>query len=85
MIEAAGPTTSSLATLRLAGRFFRCDLRSAQFLVIGLAVIVAVASITAVSTFTARVRSALDEQSHALLAADLAVVSSEVLAPRLTA
>lgn len=84
MIEGAGLATSSLATLRLAGRFFRCDLRSAQFLVIGLAVIVAVASITAVSTFTARVRSALDGQSHALLAADLAVVSSEVLAPRLT-
>ena len=43
MIEGAGLATSSLATLRLAGRFFRCDLRSAQFLVIGLAVIVAVA------------------------------------------
>ena len=65
------------ATLRLALRFFRRDLRSAQFLVIGLAVLVAVGSITAVGSFTARVRLALDEQSHALLAADLAVLSSQ--------
>ncbi|MSQ68805.1 MAG: FtsX-like permease family protein [Gammaproteobacteria bacterium] len=85
MREVKGPAGSpALATLWLAGRFFRRDIRSAQFLVIGLAVVIAVASITAVSTFTARVRGALDEQSHALLAADLAVVSSEALAPKLT-
>ena len=64
------------ATLRLALRFFRRDLRSAQFLVIGLAVLVAVGSITAVGSFTPRVRLALDEQSHALLAADLAVLEA---------
>lgn len=69
--------------LRLALRFFRRDLRSAHFVVIGIAVLIAVASTTSVGTFTGRVRAALAEQSHALLAADLALQATEPIAPAL--
>ena len=67
----------------LALRFFRRDLRGAHFAVIGLAVLIAVASTTSVGTFTGRVRAALAQQSHALLAADLALQATEALAPEL--
>ncbi len=83
MTEAPAPVGTAL--VRLALRFFRRDLRSPQFIVIGLAVLVAVASITAVGSFTSRVRLALDEQSHVMLAADLAVQSSEALPAALIA
>ncbi len=82
MTEALGATPgplSATATLRLAARLCRRDLRSAPCLVIVLAALVAVAAITAVGAFTDRVRLALDAQSSALLAADLALVSSEPL------
>lgn len=69
-----------MAVLPLAWRFFRRDLRSAQFMIIGLAVLIAVASITAVGSFTARVRLALQEQSNVLLAGDLAVMASQPIA-----
>lgn len=74
---------AAASVLALAWRFFRRDLRSPQFLLIGLAVLVAVTGVTAVSSFTARVRLALEAQSHVLLAADLAVFSSQPIAPLL--
>lgn len=70
---------STAATLRLAARLCRRDLRSAPCFIIVLAALVAVAAITAVGAFTDRVRLALDAQSSALLAADLALVSTEPL------
>lgn len=61
----------------LALRALKRDARSGQFVIIALALLVAVAGITAVETFTDRVRLALAEQSSVLLAADLAILSSE--------
>jgi len=60
-------------------RAFRRDLGDRHFIVIGVAIVIAVASITAVDMFTERVRSALERQSSALLAADLAVISNDPL------
>lgn len=68
-----------LALAALAARLFRRDLRSPPCAIILLATFVAVAAITAVGSFTDRVRLALDAQSSALLAADLALSSSEPL------
>jgi putative ABC transport system permease protein len=79
MPETRGATLPAGATLRLAARLFRRDLRSAPCMIIMLATLVAVAAITAVGSFTDRVRLALDQQSSALLAADLALISSTPL------
>lgn len=81
MMADTGPaaTATPLATARLAARLFRRDLRSAPCAIIVLAALVAVASITAVGAFTDRVRLALDLQSSALLAADMALVSTQPL------
>ncbi len=64
---------------RLALRLLRRDCRRVQFLIIGLALITAVAAITAVGVFTDRVRVALETQASALLAADLAVIASRAI------
>ena len=53
--------------------------RDNNLLVIGLALVIAVASITAVDTFTDRVRRAMARQANALLAADLVISSSHSL------
>lgn len=60
-------------------RAFRRDIAERHFIVIGAAIVVAVASVTAVDMFTDRVRSALARQSSALLAADLVVISNDPL------
>ncbi|MFT4562010.1 MAG: putative ABC transport system permease protein [Gammaproteobacteria bacterium] len=65
--------------LRPALRAFRRDLTDRSFLVIGTAIIIAVASVSAVDMFTDRVRAALVQQSSALLAADLSVISNDAL------
>lgn len=67
------------ALLRPALRAFRRDIGDRHFIVIGAAVVIAVASVTAVDMFTDRVRSALARQSSALLAADLAVIANDPL------
>jgi putative ABC transport system permease protein len=77
MTEREAPPIAMGATAALAARLFRRDLRSAPCAIIVLAALVAVAAITAVGSFTDRVRLALEAQSSALLAADLALVSSE--------
>jgi len=81
MTESRASRLATGATLALAARLFRRDLRSAPCAIIVLAAFVAVAAITAVGSFTDRVRLALDAQSSALLAADMALVSSEVIPP----
>ena len=60
-------------------RAFRRDFSDRSFLIIGAAVIIAVASVTAVDMFTDRVRSALARQSSSLLAADIVVISNQKL------
>jgi putative ABC transport system permease protein len=60
-------------------RAFRRDIADRSFLVMGAAVVIAVASVTAVDMFTDRVRAALVRQSSALLAADVVVISNEKL------
>ncbi len=63
-------------------RAFRRDLADRHFIVIGAAIIVAVASVTAVDMFTDRVRNALERQSGALLAADFVVIANSDLPRR---
>lgn len=66
----------------MLSRFFqillRC-LRDSNLLLIGAALTVAVASVTSVDTFTDRVRRAINQQANALLAGDLAILSSQTL------
>ena len=57
-------------------RAFRRDIGDRHFIVIGTAIVIAVASVTAVDLFTDRIRNALARQSGALLAADLAIISN---------
>lgn len=63
-------------------RAFKRDLGDRHFVVIGAAIVIAVASVTAVDMFTDRVRNALARQSSALLAADLVVASNSDLPSR---
>lgn len=55
------------------------SVRDGNLLVIGLALVIAVASVTAVDTFTDRVRRAMERQANALLAADLVISSSHAM------
>lgn len=73
------PARILFALLRPTLRAFRRDIGDRHFLVIGAAVVIAVASVTAVDMFTDRVRSALARQSSALLAADLALIGNDPL------
>jgi putative ABC transport system permease protein len=63
-------------TLGLALRSLRRDWRSGEMRVIALALLVAVAAVTAVGFFTDRVERAMAYQASELLAADLVVESS---------
>ena len=66
-------------------RYFRLIKRIAHdgnLLIIGAALILAVTSVTAVDTFTDRVRRAMERQANALLAADLIISSSQPLPAR---
>ena len=56
----------------------RC-LRDPNLILIGLALTIAVASVASVDTFTDRVRRAINQQANALLAGDLAILSSQPL------
>jgi len=73
---------AAAACVRASARAFRRDISDRHFLVIGAAVVIAVASVTAVDMFTNRIRSALSAQSSALLAADLAIISNDALPGR---
>ncbi|MBI5618966.1 MAG: ABC transporter permease [Gammaproteobacteria bacterium] len=67
------------ALVRLALRALRRDLRGAQFVLIAVAVALAVAALTAVDLVAARVRGALAQQSSQLMAADLALIGNDPL------
>ena len=62
--------------LRLSFRFVRREWHSGELTTAALALVVAVASVSAVGFFTDRVRGAMGQQASELLAADMLVVSS---------
>jgi len=65
--------------LRLGARALRRDMRNPHLVVVAVALVIAVAGMTAVGTFTDRVQRALTAQAGSLLAADLALQSSRPL------
>ena len=65
-----------MTALRLALRNLVRDLRSGEIAVLVLALVVAVASLTAVGSFTSRVSRAVSEQAGEVLAADLRLESA---------
>lgn len=72
-------TLGASGVLRLGARALRRDLRNPHLVVVALALVIAVAGMTAVGTFTDRVERALTAQAGSLLAADLALQSSRPL------
>ena len=73
-MSSIGQSLSS--TFQILSRSAKRELANQHLLVIATAVIVAVAGVTAVDTFTDRVRRALAQQSSTLLAADLAIIGN---------
>jgi putative ABC transport system permease protein len=65
----------------LALRLLRRDQRAGELLLIGLALTIAVASVTTVGFFADRVHRALSRQANLLLGADLVVVADRPLPP----
>ncbi len=61
--------------LRFAGKAFKRDIRAGELRVLALALIVAVASVTAVGFFTDRIGRAMERQAADVLAADLLATS----------
>ncbi len=66
----------TMAALRFALRNLRRDLKSGELAVLLLALLVAVASLTAVGFFTDRIGRAVEQQASEVLAADLRLESS---------
>ena len=66
-----------MRVLRLSLRFIRREWHSGELTTAALALVIAVASVSAVGFFTDRVRGAMSQQASELLAADLLVVSSQ--------
>lgn len=62
-----------MKALRTAARFLRRDWRAGELRLLATAVVVAVASVTAVSFFTDRIERAMARQASEVLAADLVV------------
>jgi putative ABC transport system permease protein len=60
-----------VATLRLALRMLRRDLRAGELTLLGIALALAVASLSSVAFLTERVEQGLRQQSHQLLGGDL--------------
>src|SRR6185295_3447011 len=69
-----------MTVLRLALRNLIRDLRSGEIAVLLLALLVAVASLTAVGFFTSRVGRAVAQQAGEVLAADLRLESGRAIA-----
>ena len=65
--------------LRLSLRQFHRGLRSGELQVMGLALVLALAAVSAVGFFTDRVHTAVQEQAGESLAADLVLSSGEPL------
>lgn len=60
---------------KLAWRLFGRELRSGELRLLALALLVAVAAVTAVGFFTDRVQQALEREAHQLLGADLLLIA----------
>lgn len=67
------------AEIRLALRLLMRDLRAGELLLMSLALVIAVASVTTVGFFADRVQAALGRQANLLLGADLVVASDRPL------
>src|SRR3990172_7141074 len=65
-----------MGALILSLRMLRRDWRAGELRILTLALIVAVASVTAVGFFTDRIQQALAQQANELLGADLVITSS---------
>jgi len=65
-----------MSTLAFAWRALRRDWRAGELRILAVALVIAVASVTAVGFFTDRTRQAMQQQASELLAADLVVVSA---------
>lgn len=76
---------SPLAAWRLATRLLRRDWRSGELYLLAGALILTVASITAVGFFTDRIETAIERQGGELLAADLVVQASGPIPTEFTA
>ena len=74
-----------MTLLRLSTRQFRRGWKSGEYTVMAAALALALAAVSAVGFFTARVRTAVVEQSGESLAADLVLSSGEPLPPHLAA
>lgn len=72
--QASAP--GAIAAWRLAARLLRRDWRSGELYLLAGALILTVASITAVGFFTDRIRAAMERQGSELIAADLAIEAS---------
>jgi len=75
------PFSRPLITWRIALRLLRQDGRSGELHLLGVALILTLAAITAVGFFTDRVASAMNRQGGDLIAADLLLESTSPLAP----
>jgi len=64
---------------RFAARAFKRDLKAGELRVLALALIIAVASVTAVGFFTDRIGRAMERQAADVLAADLLATSGLTL------
>lgn len=69
-----------MVALRLAWRSLLRDLKSGEIVVLLVALLVAVASLTAVGFFTSRIGRAVDRQASEVLAADLRLESARPIA-----
>ncbi len=65
-----------LAPIQLASRLLRRDWRSGELRLLAIALVVAVASISAVGFFTDRIQAAMNSQASAVLGADLVFESA---------
>jgi len=74
-----------MTLLRLSVRQFRRGWKSGEYTVMAAALTLALAAVSAVGFFTARVRTAVIEQAGESLAADLVLQSGEPLAPHYAA
>lgn len=70
-----------MKTIKLALRFLHSDWRSGELHLMALALVVAVAAVTAVGFFTDRVEQAMQLQANEVLAADLVLRSHDKIPP----
>lgn len=71
-----------MKALKLALRFLRRDWRSGELRLLALALVVAVAAVTAVGFFSDRVEQAMQLQANEVLAADLVLTSHDKIPPQ---